>query len=79
MSYELDMAADTSGPVLSGTRSICNFLDQLLHPYKFNGRDMSGILFFILPVKVEMYVARGSLMGGQGVTAPPKGFKNRNN
>ena len=25
----------------------CNFLDQLLHPYKFNGRDMSGILFFI--------------------------------
>ena len=26
---------------------ICNFLDQLLHPYKFYGRDMSGILFFI--------------------------------
>ena len=26
----------------------CNFLDQLLHPYKFHGRDMSGILFFIL-------------------------------
>ena len=26
---------------------ICNFLDQLLHPYKFRGRDMSGILFFI--------------------------------
>ena len=26
---------------------ICNFLDQLLHPYKFNGRDMSWILFFI--------------------------------
>ena len=25
----------------------CNFLDQLLHPYKFHGRDMSGILFFI--------------------------------
>ena len=24
-----------------------NFLDQLLHPYKFYGRDMSGILFFI--------------------------------
>ena len=24
----------------------CNFLDQLLHPYKFHGRDMSGILFF---------------------------------
>ena len=23
------------------------FLDQLLHPYKFYGRDMSGILFFI--------------------------------
>ena len=22
------------------------FLDQLLHPYKFHGRDMSGILFF---------------------------------
>ena len=26
---------------------ICKFLDQLLHPYKFYGRDMSGILFFI--------------------------------
>ena len=26
---------------------ICNFLDQLLHPYKFNGRDMAEILFFI--------------------------------
>ena len=26
---------------------ICNFLDQLLHPYTFHGRDMSGILFFI--------------------------------
>ena len=25
----------------------CNFLDQMLHPYKFHGRDMSGILFFI--------------------------------
>ena len=23
------------------------FLDQLLHPYKFYGRDMPGILFFI--------------------------------
>ena len=26
---------------------ICNFLDQLLHPYNFYGRDTSGILFFI--------------------------------
>ena len=26
---------------------ICNFLEQLLHPYKFHGRDISGILFFI--------------------------------
>ena len=26
---------------------ICNFLDQLLLPYKFYGGDMSGILFFI--------------------------------
>ena len=26
---------------------ICNFLDQLLHAYKFHGRDMSGVLFFI--------------------------------
>ena len=25
----------------------CTFIDQLLHPYKFYGRDMSGILFFI--------------------------------
>ena len=24
-----------------------NFLDQLLHPYKFYGSDMSGILIFI--------------------------------
>ena len=28
-------------------KHVCNFLDQLLHPYKFHGRDMSGILFFI--------------------------------
>ena len=26
---------------------ICNFLDQLLLPYTFHDRDMSGILFFI--------------------------------
>ena len=26
---------------------ICNFLDQLLNPYKFHGRDMLEILFFI--------------------------------
>ena len=26
---------------------ICNFLDQLLHPYKCHGRDLSGIVFFI--------------------------------
>ena len=26
---------------------ICNFLDQLFDPYKFHGRNMSGILFFI--------------------------------
>ena len=26
---------------------ICNFLDQLLHPCKFYGRNMSGILVFI--------------------------------
>ena len=26
---------------------ICNFLDQLLHLYKFYGWDMSGKLFFI--------------------------------
>ena len=29
------------------TLYICNFLHQLLHPYKFYGRDMSGILFLI--------------------------------
>ena len=29
---------------------IAFFSDQLLHPYKFHDRDMSGILFFILPV-----------------------------
>ena len=33
---------------------IRNFLDQLLHPYKFHGRDMSGILFFsFLPVVIS--------------------------
>ena len=26
---------------------ICHFLDQMLHPYEFYGRDMSGILLFI--------------------------------
>ena len=26
---------------------IYNFLDQLLHPYKVHGKDMSGSLFFI--------------------------------
>ena len=26
-----------------------NFLDKLLHPYKFHDRYMSGILFFIFP------------------------------
>ena len=26
---------------------ICNFIDQLLHPYKFHGRYMSGMLIFI--------------------------------
>ena len=36
--------------VSNATRAIyttCNFLDQLLHPYKFYGSDMSGILFSI--------------------------------
>ena len=26
----------------------CNFLDQLLHSYKFHGRDMSGIVLFFI-------------------------------
>ena len=41
-------------PQISHFHKYCNFssifatfLDQLLHPYKFYGRDMSGILFFI--------------------------------
>ena len=29
------------------SKYICNFLDQLIHPYKFYGKDMLGILFFI--------------------------------
>ena len=29
------------------SRIFAFFLDQLLHPYKFYGRDMAGILFFI--------------------------------
>ena len=28
-------------------KHICNSFAQLLYPCKFNGRDMSGILFFI--------------------------------
>ena len=36
---------------------ICNFLDQLLHPYKFHGRDMSGILFFIFASREPVNVA----------------------
>ena len=39
---------------------IRNFLDQLLHPYKFYVRDMSGILFFIFascePLNIEHLV-----------------------
>ena len=39
---------------------ICNFLDRLLHPYKFHGRDMSGILFFIFascePLSLKTWV-----------------------
>ena len=31
----------------------CNFLDQLLHPYKFYGRDMSGKLFFFIFASCE--------------------------
>ena len=27
--------------------TFANFLDQLLHPYKFHGSDISGILLFI--------------------------------
>ena len=29
------------------SKYIWNFLDQLFLPYKFHGRDMSGITFFI--------------------------------
>ena len=36
-----------SGETRGSRTTCCNFLDQLIHPYKFNGRDMSGILFFI--------------------------------
>ena len=40
---------------------MCNFLDQLLHPYKFYGRDMSRILFFIFascePLKGQLFVS----------------------
>ena len=45
---------------------ICNFLDKLLHPCKFYGRDMPGILFFIFascePLKfqyVEQFLGYG--------------------
>ena len=38
---------------------ICNFLDQLLHPYKFYGRDMSGILFFIFASREALMEVKG--------------------
>ena len=33
---------------------ICNFLDQLLHPYRFHGEDMSEILFFIFASREQL-------------------------
>ena len=44
---ELQLSNFTSSQKSRFFKYICNFLDQLLHPYKFYGRDMSGILFFI--------------------------------
>ena len=48
----------------------CNFLDQLLHPYKFHGRDMSGILFFIFvschPLKKGTTYSLGPFSGKHG-------------
>ena len=46
---------------------IYNFLDQLLHPYKFHGRDMSGILFFIF-ASCELLIALGVSLPYVGVT-----------
>ena len=36
-----------------------SFLDQLLHLYKFNGRDMSGILFFIFEL-AQIFISTNS-------------------
>ena len=51
---------------------ICNFWDQLLHPYKFYGRDMSGILFFVFaschPLKGPISVWGGQIKEFEGNT-----------
>ena len=50
--FELYLPIFTILPQISQFRKVVIFqvylqlLDQLLHPYKFNGRDISGILFF---------------------------------
>ena len=45
---------------------ICDFLDQLLHPYKFYGRDMSGILSFTFASCELLKVTEGQIwMVGQ--------------
>ena len=52
---------------------ICNFFYQLLHPYKFHGRDMSGILFFIfascepLSVKEQLIYSWDKITGTRGL------------
>ena len=47
MSNFHDIAPNFTFSQKSFFKYICNFLDQLLHPYKFHGGDMLGILFFI--------------------------------
>ena len=42
-----DIAPNFTFSQISFFKYVCNVLDQLLHPYKFYDRDMSGILFFI--------------------------------
>ena len=55
---------------------ICNFLDQLLLPNKFHGRDLSEILFFIFatcePLRSSTFSAHFSHKGLFKLCCPPK-------
>ena len=55
---------------------VCNFLDQLLHPYKFYGRDMSGILFFIFASCHPLRLIGSSMFGATFNLLPVPDYHN---